>query len=650
MQSRRAILTAALIVSVCSFTQGQETRQFVEKPLWIMWHTGFSEQSALAYVQRIAEETGISEDLDDRIKKEFKRERSEQRPIKGTAMFLVRGLIPSVDTIEFRELRDEAEFMEVVKQRQREFSVGNSEQKAPAITGSGNLKSVVITRRYESPMYEMKTIKNADGTEQANYVAVKDEDGKPVMQVNEWTQKSYFRLEKGILYEASFEELHDMELPSAETFGIGRRKRMDAFYFRADLKMVPKGIKSVAWNLVSSQANMLMQQRDEENRIPYEFRKSVSDISVELLRSAFFDIEEATGSIKFATDTKPVRASLDLKVRSNSKMAKHLRELGKGRAKLPVDEQAVMSLRSTWAMPQAFRSMLTTAAPLLRKIADEEVNDDAAQNGLNGIADALEGSGANGSVFETTMNLGGTAESGPVLYGAIRADQGDKLSSGLQALLQLALRQANEPNLPSVEAMEGNDRQYVKIAFPDAPWPSELKPDHAYLTGDKGAVWFAIGRESAWEILKTQMQSNKRPRRSALLDLKLDMTRFLDDSDPAGLGELGRKFDKEFANLVGAGFSASNVELGDVRLPPNHELLAAVLGDGGGKLSLTIDSDKNGVIARAEVGEPLAKYLVARYMSTINRVMAQSEAYSEALQKQQVEAAKALKEAKGGSQ
>ena len=138
------------------------------------------------------------------------------------------------------------------------------------------------------------------------------------MQKNEWKQSTSFRLEKGVLFEGNFDELEDMKLPSADKLGLGRRRHTEDLYFHADVKMVPKGLKTIAWNLVSAQANMMMQQRDSENQIPYEFRKSVSDVGVEFLRSVFFDIEEATGSIKFATDTKPLRADFNMKVRSLS--------------------------------------------------------------------------------------------------------------------------------------------------------------------------------------------------------------------------------------------------------------------------------------------------------------------------------------------
>lgn len=628
--------------------QPKPSRQFAEKPLWILWHSGFNEQNALSYVKSVGEETGIADDFGEQLRGEFDKDREslESQPIKGTAMFMLKGLIPGVETLEFRELADPAEFDKIVKERQRQYG-----GKAAKITGSGNLKKVEIFRKYESPKYEMKTTKKEDGTTEKRWQPALDKDGKQIMQTHEWSQESYFRLEKGVLFEARFAELHDMELPAADKLGLGRRKREDDLYFHADLRLVPPGLKTVVWGMVSSQANMMMQQRDLENRVPYKFRKSVSNVALELLRSAIYDVEEATGSIKFATSTKPVRGSFSLKVRSNSNMAKQLRAMGEARGRLPMDDHAVISLRSTWAMPAAFREMLTTAAPYLRKIAEEDFSADEPRAGLNGIADAFEGTAEDG-VFEAAVNFGGTAESGPVLYGAVRADKGDKLSTGLHALINYGLSKANEPNLPTVDTIDGNDgREYVRIAFPDMPWPTKSRPTHAFLGGDNGAVWFAIGSEDAWQMLDAKMDRKDVKRgRSALLDFSIDLTRFLDADDPAGLGELGARLDLEFDEFANASAAfGGDVDLKQLDLPPNRALLANTLADGDGKLSLSVDSDKKGVFVRGELGEPLARYLTARYMSVVNRMIIRQQAIMELqMEKRKLEAQEAAQRVQDG--
>ena len=625
-------------------------RKFIEKPLWITWHTGFSEQGMMQYIQSVSEQTGIADDLADEIRTEIEKERPGARPVKGTAMFLVQGLIPGVETLDFRELKDKAEFDKIIKERQLQY--GGKEAK---ITGLGNFKHVEYTHVYESPKYEMKTTINDDGTTKQEWLPAIDKDGKPVMQKNEWKQSTSFRLEKGVLFEGNFDELEDMKLPSADKLGLGRRRHTEDLYFHADVKMVPKGLKTIAWNLVSAQANMMMQQRDSENQIPYEFRKSVSDVGVEFLRSVFFDIEEATGSIKFATDTKPLRADFNMKVRSSSSMAKQLRAMGEGRSRLPADKEAVISFRSTWAMPKAFQKMLSTAAPYLRSVAEEEIQDDKAIAGVNGIADALEGSAEQGD-FETIVNFGGIEASGPVLYGAVRADKGDRLSTGLQAILQFALNSQSGPNLPTIDTLEGAEgRQYVRIAFPDMQVGTELKPEYAYLTGDKGAVWFAVGRKNAWQMLEHKMAQKKAKRgRSALASLKIDMARFLDPDDPAGLGELGKQLDLEFDKLAAREPAyGDEPDMKKVKLPPYRALLDVALKGGQTKMSISIDSDKKGLFVKAEIGEAIGRYLTARYMSSVNRSLARRQAYMELqMEKQKLqiqEAAERATEAAGDS-
>lgn len=644
--SRLSLLSGLLVLGLLAPASAQfptpqpGNRRFAEKPLWVLWHTGFTEQRALAYIKAVAEQTGIESDLEKNLRDELNKEREDTRPVKGTAMFMVKSIIPAFEELEFRALEDDSDLDKIVNQRRSVW--GGREAK---VTGTGNVRKLEISQTWETQKRTVVETVDENGRPSRTVRMETDEDGKPVMETHSWSQVTYFRVEDGILFEARFPELHDMKLPVADSLGLGRRARSEDLYFHADLKQVPKGLKDIFWATISTQANAMIQQRDDESPAPYEFRKSSADTALELLRMAVFDIEEATGWIRLASDTEPVRARFDIQVRSNSQLARSLKDLGKARSRLAAPRDAVVSIRSTWAMPEAFRKMVSSAGPFLREIADQQLRTDEATAGLHSVATALEATAANNE-FEALLNFGGAGGSGPTLYGAIRAEEGDQLTSGLQTLLQYAIDRANENGLPQIDAFDSpGGSRYVRLSFPDMPWPTDMKPDHAFLTSNRDAVWFAVGNEDAWKVLEQRMGEPGQRGRSALLELSVDLARLLDDSDPEGLGDFGRRLDVEFDALVSAevGFAR---HASDIDLPPTRELLEAVLADGGRRLSVALDADTKGLFVRAEVDEPLARYLTARYMSTMNRVMMRQRAFmEERMREEQERAEKAARDA-----
>ena len=227
--------------------------------------------------------------------------------------------------------------------------------------------------------------------------------------------------------------------------------------------------------------------------------------------------------------------------------------------------------------------------------------------------------------------------------------EGEKAAAGLQAILSFEKKQ-HSSNTASVTrfpfVVSSWESRYVQIKFDDdLPWPGKLKPDHAYLAGDKDTIWFAFGRETAWQILEQKMGNREMKRaKSALANLSLDMSRFLDEDDPAGLHEFGKKLEVEYENVAMGSFVGSEaLNLGDA--PELLHMLAE-----GGKLKATLNSDKRGLFLRAELDEALARWLTARMFSMQTRVQnAMMERQEAEQEKQQEQMEKMRAREKAGS-
>lgn len=595
------------------------TRRFNEKPLWTMWTTGFSEHSVLNYASRIAGETGLRGRLSKQIKRELdsRKDKPKTSPIKGTMMFMVVGIPPGVETLEFQELKDKAEFEKFLERRKLEHW---GEDKK--IEGVGDLRSLVWSSRYTT-----RTMQGENGELQV----VTEASPEPSRT------RIYFRRHDGIVFEARFPELHDMDLPGRKELGMGRRRRDEDLYFHADLTVVPKGMKEIFHSILTAEANRFLQQRDTEQLAPYEFRKAASDVLMELLRAGTFDINEASGYIKFATDTRPVRARFDVKVRSGSSLSRQLAQVAKGRSRLPAEEDAVLTLRSTWSMPPALKKLLAKTGPYLMSVAEKE-SDPYAKAGLAYVARATEETGKRGQ-FESAVHFGGNESSGPVMYGALRVEEPTVLATGLEAMMLTGLLRSKGQNLPQISSEEHNGRKYVRVTARDLDWPIDMKPECLFLVPGDDAIWFAIGGENAWAILPDRLDGRNQPRAKAmLLDLKLSLDRFLADDDPAGLGEFGRKLDVQLDNLLPNPFPDGS----SMNLEP-QELLETVLSSPGRTLKLSIDPTPTGFAAAATVDEAIADYAVARLMSAQNRMMLAFEEQQKKRVKEMQERARQMK-------
>ena len=100
----------------------------------------------------------------------------------------------------------------------------------------------------------------------------------------------YCRVFDNVLYKAHFEELLEMELPSANSVTSSVSTSND-LGFDAYLDRVPVGIRQLGWNMLTAAVGTQLQQHDDESDTTYNMRRSSGDLGLALTKAVLFDID-----------------------------------------------------------------------------------------------------------------------------------------------------------------------------------------------------------------------------------------------------------------------------------------------------------------------------------------------------------------------
>lgn len=134
----------------------------------------------------------------------------------------------------------------------------------------------------------------------------------------------YCRVFDNVLYKAHFEELLEMELPSANSVTSSVSTSND-LGFDAYLDRVPVGIRQLGWNMLTAAVGTQLQQHDDESDTTYNMRRSSGDLGLALTKAVLFDIDNSSGWMRFASpDDDSLRGELRIRARNNSELTKQL--------------------------------------------------------------------------------------------------------------------------------------------------------------------------------------------------------------------------------------------------------------------------------------------------------------------------------------
>ena len=277
----------------------------------------------------------------------------------------------------------------------------------------------------------------------------------------------YYRYQDQLLFSGNFEELWNIELPTTESLTTGvdtlNDMGLDAFFDR-----IPAAIKTLGWSMLSSGASTQMQQRDGENQTTADLRKSSYQFGLDVAKTLMFDVDEARGYLRFATDDQQsVRGELNLDTRRNSGITKQLEEVSSGNSRFApiLRDDAAATLHFCLRVFEESDPLLNAAGVWLQTAIDEATNGDSVMvDSASRLTETLTGI-SNHQVLETFVKVGWTEASGGVIYGGLQVDDNPRFAPQSAQDIRGANKLTDVVDVFNIVDMDG--QEVIQVTLPE---------------------------------------------------------------------------------------------------------------------------------------------------------------------------------------
>lgn len=632
----------------------QGMRKFASQPLIVGYARGVGPTDVMDYAGKIAKSLDEASDLLKDLEDERTKERMDsmlpkvEDPMYGFAWYMVTGLIPSFDVVSFQQVVDEEDARRLMKGRSTQMG-GNGQLEdlgdgkyrlATTISWSSELPPNADTSIYEN------NNRNTPGYELTQKVVEKD--GKKFVESTQVITNRY-RYHDGLLYEANFEELYEMELPNVESVRSGVDATRD-LGFTAWLDRIPLGIRQLGWNMLNGAVGSQLQQRDDEPDAIYNMRRSSGDMGLALIQSVLFDVDSADGWANFAgANDGSLRGQLRIQARKNSSLSGRLMESsGTSRFAPILSDSAVGTFHICVRFPEEAPAALQAVAEWL-PIGAREGNGGPEMETAAATLAGLLLQIAEHRNFELLVKVGHSEASDGVFYGGLQLGDNENLLRHAYEVM----RRIPAPGIDQMLSLtEEGGIQMIRIQLPPESTDSlrsELGANitHIYLAHQNSCLWFAIGTEKAREIIRASVArclENSSGAKTPLMSGRLDMQQWLalPQDDPAGIAQMPFWLDENRWWFPPSPFTTAMLSLGAAKPSP---IMTRVFDLGGDQqTSFSLEADEGGLLLNVALGEALANHMLARMISLqesrSREIRRQQEESMEKLKKAQEEAAK----------
>lgn len=638
-----------LLLLTAPIANAQLQGRIAERPIGSGYVRNLNQPALFDYMQHLAKRLEVGQTMFEVIPSEqleaFRSSLDE--PINGASWFMVQGLLPSFETVYFQQVVDAADAKRLLEAQKKLFgNRGDLMEKGDGcyLLQRSNSWNQQIPEGQDPEEY-LKTLQQQDerGKRNRNFgytSELAEEDGKPVIQ-RTWVHSEFYRFHDELLFNSGFEELFEMDLPSRDSLTSSISSSNDlgveAFFDR-----IPIAIKQLGWNMLNSTAGTQMQRRDGEEAAMAELRKQALGNGLEIVRSVMFDVQEANGWVRFATnDEQAVRAELNFETRRNSGLTQQLEDIAAGRSRFApiLRDDAATTVHTCIQLSEGSAELFEAASNWLTATVDREFNGDAAAVDAAGrIAESVASFGEN-RVLEILLKAGWTESSDGVFYGGLQVNNNPALLSGLADLIHSSAIPTEVKD--QITLQDSSGREVLSIEFPEEfvaeiQRNTSLNLTHCYLMHQQSCLWFAIGSENAVQMLHQSVdrcESSGLSARTPLVSAKIDVERWLSypaEEDKTGIAGLMMWLDRNVHE-----FPPSPVNTARFGRTPDEgptPLLQRCLDLGGERsASFTLIADASGVRASARVGEAIANYYLARMIDSQDAMMKQQRRRQEQL-------------------
>ena len=626
--------------------------RIADQPIVVGYARNIGPTRAMAYMKGLTERLDIGKSIREGIENEEEQERIRSttgkvdEPLYGFAGYMVQGLIPSYETLSFQQVADEDDARRIANARKTQWGdqcqfedLGNGCFKVEYKNeGTYPLPPGADERQYTSSPQQPR---GYQFTQQ-----VIEKDGVKMVQHRQ-VITHLFRYHDTILYEAGFEDLFTMELPTAE----GIRSAIDGSTdvgFKAYLDRIPLGMRQLGWSMLSAAAGSQLQQRDNESETSYNMRRSSGDMALALIQSVMFDVDSADGWARFANaEDGSLRSQLRVRARNNSQLGGRLLEAaGTSRFAPILSDDAAATFHLCVKLPEdAPAALQATATWFNETMGDEFRADPQMLAGAEMLAGVLTGISEHRNL-ELLMKAGWTKASDGVFYGGLQLNENPELLKNVHYVLtHLPNADAAIEKMITLEDRQG--LQVIVFRFPDDVVEGMRQTiganiTHLYLAHQNSCLWYAAGTEKAVEIIRQSAErcsQNTRAARTPLVSGQLDMQRWLGypQDDPAKITSMISWLDEN------AGWFPPNpmmVYIGGERRKPGS-LMHRVFELGGDQVAnFSLEADESGLLLQVSLGEAIANYMVAGMIDAQENMMEEQRKNVEEMQRKQEEALK----------
>ena len=627
--------------------------RIADQPIVVGYARNVGPARAMEYMKGLTERLEIGKSIREGIQNQEEQERIKsttgnvEEPLYGFAGYMVQSLIPSYETLSFQQVADEDDARRIANARKAQWG----EQGSLEDLGNGCFK---VQYRSEStyelpPGADEKQYTNNNPQQPRGYEfsqQIVEKDGVKMVQHRQ-VITNLFRYHDTILYEAEFEDLFTMELPTAE----GIRSAIDGSTdvgFKAYLDRIPLGMRQLGWSMLSSAAGSQLQQRDDESDTAYNMRRSSGDLVLALIQSVMFDVDSADGWARFAnSEDGSLRGQLRVRARNNSQLGGRLLEAaGSSRFAPILSDDAAATFHLCVKLPEdAPNALLATAKWFTETMGKEFSADPQMVAAGEMMAGVLTGISEHRNL-ELLMKAGWTKASDGVLYGGLQLNENPELLKNVHYVL-LHLPNANEAIEKMMTLEDRQGLQVIVFRFPDDVVEGMRQAiganiTHLYLAHQNSCLWYAAGTENAVEIIRQSVErctQNTRAARTPLISGQLDLERWLGypQDDPAKITSMISWLDE---NAGWFPLTPMMMLIGGERRKPSSLMHRVFELGGDQKANFSLEADESGLLLQVSLGEAIANYMVAGMIDAQEAMMEEQQKNAQEMQRKQTEALK----------
>lgn len=613
-------------------------RKFATKPLLRVWFR-LDEREVSEYIQSVMQDYEV-ESAVSRAMENATKGATERPELQGMLVLLAKGIIPVPVQLQFVSVADEKEFHRLIMRAKNQLG------SIAKISGNGDHYTMDMDFSKGIPMFGSDDGDDAELFELPGIEKMRD---NPAVMA-QLQRTIHFRLDDGLMWQGELPEIMEMDLPSIDELQPPDDPNSFDMLAEFNLHDIPFYMKSLLFNTLNVAAKTQLQQRDGEDQLVYDARRSNGDFWLELLRTAVYDVEKGKLSIRFAEGDRPIRVRLDLDSRKNSNLEKVGKVVGgeKSRFASIRNRPAPMTIASTFGLPEQSQKLLQAVCALTQRELGDRYQDNedtvAAIDKLHDlISDTVE-SGKGDGLLQVT----GDVTTGFAVVGGIRIQKPDQLRDGLDRLLS-SLKETNHVE----RSVDDAGRRYVSLDAGEVPVPgsdTETFMSEVHLTAFNSCLWFAYGGPSSRQLLEESIVFADENRSGANrthepFQFALDLSQWLEgddeDEDGSGFNQLPRrsllnaerKFDAAMGQLFSAagrrnafdqrddGGAPPQIDFDLSASPGRSSMLLKAIEQGGDTIDLRVKVSKSGINLDMEIGLGIANMMLARGIDVQGRAM-----------------------------